>query len=198
MEGNTEKPLLRHGPHSPAAKAFADVVDSIVEVACMTSETALGGPPDPRKEAHPNCVVCGPENESGLRLEFDTLEDGSVQTHFNCDAIYEGFPGMLHGGVITSLLDGAMTNCLFAHGRTGITGELKVRFCHPVATGQGSLVRAWIEVSSPPFHVLKAELIQDQQVKARATGKFMEQAASQLACRPLIRLSLKERQDANL
>jgi len=51
-------------------------------------------------------------------------------------------------------------NCLFAHGRSGITGELKARFCHPVATGQGSLVRAWIERSSPPYHLLKAELIQ--------------------------------------
>ncbi len=149
----------------------------------MTTETALGVTADLRKEAHPNCVVCDPKNESGLRLEFLTLDDGSVQTHFKCDAIYEGFPGMLHGGVITSLLDGAMTNCLFAHGRTGITGELKVRFRHPVATGRRSLVRAWIEESSPPYHVLKAELIQDQQVKARATGKFLEQPDSPAGCK---------------
>jgi len=144
------------------------------EITSMTTETALDALSDLRKEAHPNCVVCSPGNESGLHLEFPLLDDGSVQAHFNCDAIYQGFPGMLHGGVITSLLDGAMTNCLFAHGSTGITGELKVRFCHPVATGQGSLVRAWIEETSPPFHVLKAELIQEQQVKARATGKFVE------------------------
>ena len=150
------------------------------EITSMTTETALDASSNLRKEAHPNCVVCGPKNESGLRVEFATSEDGSVQTHFNCDAIYEGFPGMLHGGVISSLLDGAMTNCLFAHGHTGITGELKVRFRYPVATGQGSLVRAWIEESSPPFHVLKAELVQDQQVKARATGKFVEQADFQL------------------
>ncbi len=149
----------------------------------MTTETTLDASSDLHKEAHPNCVVCGPGNESGLRLEFPMLDDGSVQTHFNCDAIYEGFPGMLHGGVITSLLDGAMTNCLFAHGRSGVTGELKVRFCHPVATDQGSLVRAWIEMSSPPYHLLKAELIQNQQVKARATGKFVEQANSQAGCR---------------
>lgn len=74
-------------------------------------------------------------------------------------------------------------SCLFAHGRTGVTRELKVRFSHPVVTGQGSIVRAWIEESSPPFHVLKAELIQDQQVKARATGKFVERADFQAACK---------------
>ena len=149
----------------------------------MKPETALGGPPDLRKEAHPNCVVCGPKNEFGLRLEFDTLEDGSVQTYFGCDGKYEGFPGVLHGGVISSLLDGAMTNCLFAQGHTGLTGELKVRFRCPVATGRTSRIRAWIEISSPPFHVLKAELIQDQQVKARATGKFVEQADFQAECK---------------
>ncbi|NQU25174.1 MAG: PaaI family thioesterase [Candidatus Nealsonbacteria bacterium] len=147
----------------------------------MTNEAALDGHPDLHKEAHPNCVVCGPKNESGLRLEFDALEDGSVQTHFGCDGKYEGFPGVLHGGVISSLLDGAMTNCLFAHGHTGITGELRVRFRYPVATGRTSRIRAWIEMSAPPFYALKAELIQDQQVKAKATGKFMEQADFQLS-----------------
>ena len=163
----------------------------------MTTETASAGPSDLRSEAHPNCVVCDPKNESGLRLEFDTLEDGSVQTYFGCDGKYEGFPGVLHGGVISSLLDGAMTNCLFAHGRPGLTGELKVRFRCPVATGRTSRIRAWIEMSSPPFHVLKAELVQDQQVKARATGKFVEHTASQLGCTQWIRLSPDERQDAN-
>ena len=143
----------------------------------MTPEAALDGT-NLRQEAHPNCVVCGPKNESGLRLEFATLKDGSVQTYFDCDSTREGFPGMLHGGVISCLLDGAMTNCLFAHGRKGITGELEVRFRYPVVTGQSSLVRAWIESSSPPFHLLKAELIQDHQVKARATGKFVERQLS--------------------
>jgi len=140
----------------------------------MTPETALGASPNLREEVHPNCVVCCPGNESGLRLEFNTLEDGSVQTYFGCNRKYEGFPGVLHGGVISSLLDGAMTNCLFAHGHTGLTGELKVRFRYPVATGRTSHIRAWIEISSSPFHALKAELIQDQQVKATATGKFVE------------------------
>ena len=149
----------------------------------MTTESALDTSPNLRKEAHPNCIVCSPENESGLRLEFSMSDDGSVQTHFNCDAIYEGFRGMLHGGVITMLLDGAMANCLFAHGRMGITGELKVRFRSPVAIGQGSLVRAWIEGSSSPFHLLKAELIQNQQVKVRATGKFVEQSDFQAECK---------------
>ncbi|MEA1950306.1 MAG: PaaI family thioesterase [Planctomycetota bacterium] len=141
----------------------------------MKSEAVLSSPVGIGRKIHPNCVVCGCGNENGLRLQFDVREDGSVQTDFGCDGKYEGFPGRLHGGVISSLLDGAMTNCLFAHGHTGVTGELKVRFRYPVATGQVSRIRAWIDISSPPYHILKAELIQDQQVKALATGKFVDQ-----------------------
>lgn len=146
----------------------------------MTTESVLSARPGIRLSAHPNCVVCSPGNELGLHLVFTLLEGGGVETSFDCAAIYEGFPGMLHGGVITSLLDGAMTNCLFSQGQVGVTGELKVRFRYPVATGRPATVRAWSEEASPPFHVLKAELMQDQQVKARAMGKFVAHAATQI------------------
>jgi acyl-coenzyme A thioesterase PaaI-like protein len=136
-----------------------------------------------RRQAHPNCVVCSAGRESGKQLEFALLEDGCVQTTFECDKVFQGYPGLLHGGVISSLLDGAMTNCLFAHGQQGVTGELKVRFCHPVATGRVAIVRAWLDRSVPHFHVLQAELIQDGQVKARATGKFVERSHFEAAQR---------------
>ena len=128
-----------------------------------------------RNKAHPNCIVCGLANERGLRVAFALTDDGAVQACFDCDKAYEGFPGVLHGGTLSSLLDGAMTNCLFAHGHNGITGELKIRFRHPVITDRVATVRAWIERTSPPYHILKAEVIQDERVKATATGKFVDQ-----------------------
>ena len=118
--------------------------------------------------------MCSPDHQAGLHLEFTLLEDGSVQATFDCREVFQGYPGLLHGGVISALLDGAMTNCLFAHGQQGITGELKVRFRHPVVTDRPAIVRAWVDRSIPPFHVLQAELIQDEWVKAKATGKFVE------------------------
>jgi len=134
--------------------------------------------PNVRKQSHPNCVVCSSENASGLQLTFDTLEDGSVQASFDCDEKYVGYDGMLHGGVISSLLDGAMTNYLFAQGRTGFTGELIVRFRQPVAIGRTASIRAWSTRFFPPFHALAAELTQDGEVKARARAKFMEPTPS--------------------
>jgi acyl-coenzyme A thioesterase PaaI-like protein len=127
-----------------------------------------------RRDAHPKCIVCSSDNENGFQLAFVLTEGGGVEAAFRCETSYQGYPGILHGGVISSVLDGAMTNCLFAHGHQGITGELRIRFRYPVITDRNSVVRAWIESSAPPFHVLKAELIQDQQVKAWASGKFAE------------------------
>ena len=140
----------------------------------MITGATLNAPKKVPSEVHPNCVVCGANHLSGLQLEFTLLEDGSVQATFDCGEAFQGYPGLLHGGVISSLLDGAMTNCLFASGQQGVTGELKVRFRHPVVINRKATVRAWVDRSMPPLHLLQAELIQDERVKAKARGKFME------------------------
>ena len=64
------------------------------------------------------------------------------------------------------LLDGAMTNCLFAHGQAAVTAELTVRYRHPVATQRPALLRAWIEESRAPLRVIAAEITQGGQIKA--------------------------------
>ena len=141
----------------------------------MITELAQTGLQEMRAQAHSNCVVCSPANSRSLCLKFAASDDGSVRACFDCVESFEGYAGMLHGGVIASLLDGAMTNCMFAHGVPAITAELNVRFLHPVIIDRLAAVRAWIERSSPPLHLLKAEVLQDEQLKATASGKFMEQ-----------------------
>jgi len=127
-----------------------------------------------RQLYHDNCVVCGCSNENGLGLRFETKYNGEVVAIFDCSDCFQGYPSTLHGGVISSLLDGAMTNCLFAHGKAAMTGELKVRFRHPVTTDCKAVIRAWIENSYPPLHFMKAELTQGGLLKAKAEAKFVE------------------------
>jgi uncharacterized protein (TIGR00369 family) len=121
---------------------------------------------------HENCVVCGSPNAFGLGLCCQVTDQKEITASFDCSEVFQGYPNVMHGGVVSSLLDGAMTNCMFAHGRVAVTTELRVRFRHPVATGCKATVRAWIEESSPPLYILKAELAQEDQVKATADGKF--------------------------
>ena len=123
---------------------------------------------------HPHCVVCGAANPRGLQVDFRPTADGGVEAHFDCVTILEGYSHRIHGGVAAALLDGAMTNCLFAHGHVAVTVELAVRYRHPVMTGHRATVRAWICESSHRLHRMRAELAQDGRVLVIATAKFFE------------------------
>ncbi|MFC1794848.1 PaaI family thioesterase [Planctomycetota bacterium] len=124
---------------------------------------------------HPNCIVCSLGNAKGLHLEFVSGDDGSISAKFSCDEAFEGYPGFLHGGVISSILDGAMGHCIFARGQAAVTVEMATRFRHPVVICQEASVSARIERASRPLYLLEAQIVQTGQVKATATGKFLDQ-----------------------
>jgi acyl-coenzyme A thioesterase PaaI-like protein len=126
-----------------------------------------------RVRVHPHCVVCSGANPMGLAQEFATQPDGSVASTFAGSSVFEGYSGLLHGGVTAALLDGAMTNCLFAHGIEALTAELHVRYRQPVSATARIIVRGWLMKSHGRLHLLGAELRQDDQVKVTALGKFM-------------------------
>jgi acyl-coenzyme A thioesterase PaaI-like protein len=90
--------------------------------------------------------------------------------------LFQGYDGLLHGGVIAAVLDSAMTNCLFAHGIVAVTGELTVRFLHPVLLTHEAVVKANIKESFPPLHCMEARLMQNGRIVARASARFMERA----------------------
>ena len=128
-----------------------------------------------RGRLHHNCVVCGLSNPKGLHLKFEVTDDGGVKCTFQCCKHHEGYRGSLHGGVIMSIFDGAMGNCMFARGLTAVTVEMTTRFRHPVLTGREATVSARITRSSHPLYLLQAEIVQDGIVKAIAKAKFYDQ-----------------------
>jgi uncharacterized protein (TIGR00369 family) len=123
---------------------------------------------------HPQCIVCGADNPRGLQIDFRPAADSGVEADFDCARVFEGYSHRIHGGVIAAILDGAMTNCLFAHGLVAVTAELTVRYRHPVTAGRRVTVRAWIRESSRRLHRMRAELAQNGRVLITATAKFLE------------------------
>lgn len=92
-----------------------------------------------------NCFICGVRNEAGVRVAFyDTVSsDGrpEVEACFTAAATHQGYPGRLHGGVATGILDEAIGRAINA-GRAeeeptvwGVAVELTVRFHKPVPLG---------------------------------------------------------------
>ena len=127
-----------------------------------------------RNNAHPRCIICNSPSMKGPNLKFQLADDGSISADFYCNDAFEGYPGILHGGIISSILDGAMCNCLFAQGKTGVTAEMKTRFRHPVATCKETTVFAKITGSIHPLYILEAKIIQDGKIKVTVQGKFYD------------------------
>ncbi len=92
---------------------------------------------------HGRCVICGDMNPKSLRLSFNPMNDGGVRASFMAYAELQGYTDILHGGVTASLLDAAMTHCLFQKGVEAVTGELNIRYLRPIPCGSVLEIRAW-------------------------------------------------------
>ena len=111
-------------------------------------------------------------------MDYSALPGGRVEAAIDCPEAWEGYSGVVHGGVVASLLDGAMTNCLFAHDIAAVTADLQVRFRHPVVIGHPAMIDAELTRDAAPVFVVRAKLVQDGQVRATSIGKFMKRVES--------------------
>jgi acyl-coenzyme A thioesterase PaaI-like protein len=137
-------------------------------------ETAQGRLDTLGRSLHPHCVVCWDRHPFGLNMDYRVTGEHTVEGLFPCGKSYEGYENLLHGGVVSSLLDGAMVSCLLAKGLEAYTVDLRVRYRAAVAIGVPARIRAeWIR-SAGPLHLLQATLEQDGKVRASARAKFFE------------------------
>jgi acyl-coenzyme A thioesterase PaaI-like protein len=154
------------------------VPDSTPRLGARDVADALPTAMDLRSRQHPACFVCSPGRSHGLGMQFRLQPDGSVADTYTFGQDLEGYPGVVHGGIVAAALDGAMTNWLFMHHHSAVTAELKVRYLLPVASRMPTLIQArWIEGSGMLF-VMTAELVQGGRTMATATAKFIANAAS--------------------
>jgi uncharacterized protein (TIGR00369 family) len=123
---------------------------------------------------HSRCLLCGAQNPRSLNLSFEVLNDGCIGTRFTGSAELQGYDGILHGGIIASLLDAAMTHCLFHRGLRAFTADLHVRYVHSVPCDAEVDLKAWVVVPGPPIHRLRAELMLDGRIMAWAEAKFLQ------------------------
>jgi acyl-coenzyme A thioesterase PaaI-like protein len=123
---------------------------------------------------HKWCLICGSDNPLSFGLTFRADNDGIAYGSFQSHTGLQGYDGYIHGGVISALLDSVMTHCLFHRGVRAVTGELNIRFKFPVPCTAVLDLRAWVVSVITPVYYVKAELLYEQQVMARAKAKFME------------------------
>ncbi|MBA3272413.1 MAG: hypothetical protein H0T11_00875 [Chthoniobacterales bacterium] len=97
------------------------------------------------------CLVCGRDNPHGLKMSlFVDSDTGVVTTEFIPRAEHIGFEGVIHGGVLATVLDEAMVWAATWSGRRFcFCGELMLRFKKPLSVGERVLVESRVEFSRP-------------------------------------------------
>lgn len=122
---------------------------------------------------HSKCFACGHENAGGLNLQFESIDEISVSCECIVPKSYQGYPGVVQGGIVATILDSAMTNCLFVLGIEAMTVRLNVKFQSPVCTEVPLRVSARLLKAKKTVYDLEAFIEQDENIKATATAKFM-------------------------
>jgi len=127
--------------------------------------------------AQNRCFGCGVANSLGLHLEFGMVpgvSDGSVASNAQISDQYEGPPGYLHGGIIATLLDEAMSKANRARGVVAMTRQMQVEYLRPVPSGAPIRIEALVTRSEGRKHWSSAQILStDGQILATATGLFI-------------------------
>lgn len=81
------------------------------------------------------CFACGKDNPDGLKLEFE-FDGNEVTTSITFPKKFQGYRDVVHGGLVSTVLDEAMVTLLNRLGHLAVTAELSVRFLRPIAVGE--------------------------------------------------------------
>ena len=93
---------------------------------------------------YPDCFGCGHENPSGLRLKMK-IEDGAVRADFMPMSHHQGWPGIVHGGIISALLYEVMENWPYLHGVATMMRSMDIRLRSPATVGRTIRATSWLE-----------------------------------------------------
>lgn len=100
------------------------------------SEPGTGG--DRRQPSSRTCFVCGVQNPFGLKIQFSDDGDSTVRAQVTVPEHFNGYPGVVHGGIVASILDEVSGRALLARGHEAenlfVTLKLEVRYRQPTPT----------------------------------------------------------------
>ena len=122
------------------------------------------------------CFACGTANPIGLKLKFYNVND-TVCADITLGKNHEGWQNMVHGGIITTLLDEVMAwTIMYFKKIFFVTRKMEVKYVRPVMIGVPLTVKGrMMKDRKPPYVGAAADILDDQRrILARATGEFVE------------------------
>ncbi len=130
-------------------------------------------------ETYGKCFVCGKNNPNGLRLSFEIDQEKKIlKTTFVSSPTFQGWDGIVHGGIVSTLLDEAMAKLVYELGYHAVTASLEIKFKKPVPILKPLLVYGEIAEVNRRMIRAKARVAQeDGTVLATATSTLLQRRA---------------------
>ena len=125
------------------------------------------------EQSHKYCIMCGCENPYSLRLKFSPDEMGTVFAQYRGNKTLQGYEGVIHGGVLSAIMDTAMAHCLMHKNIKAVTGELNIRYLKPVPCSSRLEISAWIDSSLPPLYHMKSKIQINGGTVCKGKARFM-------------------------
>jgi len=103
------------------------------------------------------CFACGQKNPIGLKLKF-TQEGKGVRAEFTPDKLHQGWSGVVHGGIISCILDEAMSYAALYAGVNSLTAKMQTRFKRPLQTDEPLVITARVTKQTRKLIEAEAEM----------------------------------------
>ncbi len=128
-------------------------------------------------ESDGKCFVCGEENPDGLHLRFEIDKEKQVlRTTFLAGPAFQGYDGIVHGGIISTLLDEAMAKLAYELGYNAVTASLEIRFRKPAPILEN--LKVYGEITEVNRRIVKSKAhvaTEDGTIVAVGTSTLMRQ-----------------------
>jgi uncharacterized protein (TIGR00369 family) len=121
-----------------------------------------------------HCFVCGQENAQGLGLRF---RRNALAREAEADLQFpphlQGWQGVVHGGLLATVLDEAMVQAAMAGGTTCVTAEITVKYRQPALTGTPYGLSAKVVATKGRIITAESRICDARgQIFAQASGKL--------------------------
>lgn len=127
----------------------------------------------PLKDGDHMCFACSPNNPIGLKLVFEN-EGDICRTSFVAGPEHQGWNGVMHGGLLTTILDEVMAQWLCSRDLPAMTAEMTTRFVNPVPIGAKLIIESRLVANKRRLFLLEASaILPDGAVAAKADAKFV-------------------------
>lgn len=113
-----------------------------------------------------DCFVCGVENPYGLKLDFYEIEPGKVVVETIVPDFYQGYPSIVHGGIVACLVDEVLGRAHMGNDqdkpRFMYTAKLTVQYRQPVPTNKpirivGSAIQSKKRIATSKAEIFSPE-----------------------------------------